>query len=177
MSTGVRTVLISRWRPGGQSCFDLMREFAQELPHESPAAAWQRAVNLVTRQPLEMETEPRLKKNTTGAEPPLAEHPFFWAAYMLVDSGQLDEGQEPPPPPAPNVKPKVVAPAAADVKAPNKPLGLGPPGAGPAVGAAGQPAAETAPGGAPADMPSNPKAGGKKPTRAAQGRQSRQRDA
>ena len=52
MSTGVRTILISRWRPGGQSSFDLVREFAQELPHESPAAAWQRAVQLLTRQPL-----------------------------------------------------------------------------------------------------------------------------
>ena len=87
MSTGVRTILISRWRPGGQSSFDLVREFAQELPHESPAAAWQRAVHLITRQPLEMEAEPRLKKTTTGADPPLAEHPLFWAAYMLVDSG------------------------------------------------------------------------------------------
>ena len=27
MSTGVRTILISRWRPGGQSSFDLVREF------------------------------------------------------------------------------------------------------------------------------------------------------
>ena len=58
------------------------------------------------QQPLDMEAEPRLKKNTAGADPPLAEHPFFWAAYMLVDSGQLDEGQAPPPPPAVNVKPK-----------------------------------------------------------------------
>ena len=33
MSTGVRTILISRWRPGGQSSFDLVREFSQELPH------------------------------------------------------------------------------------------------------------------------------------------------
>ena len=37
MSTGVRTILISRWRTGGQTSFDLVREFAQELPHSPPA--------------------------------------------------------------------------------------------------------------------------------------------
>ena len=169
MSTGVRTILISRWRPGGQSSFDLVREFAQELPHTSAAAAWQRAVQVVSAQPLDLEAEPRLKKSTAGVDPPLAEHPFFWAAYMLVDSGQLDEGQSPPPPPALNVKPKEAAPAAADVKVPNRPLGaggFGPPGAGAAGGMAGPPAAGGGvPGGAPSDMPANSK-GKKPPTRA-----------
>ncbi|HEX4143797.1 MAG TPA: CHAT domain-containing protein [Pirellulales bacterium] len=161
MSTGVRTILISRWRPGGQSSFDLVREFAQELPHASAAAAWQRAVQLLAGQPLEIEAEPRLKKNTTGADPPLADHPFFWAAYMVVDSGQLEEGQAPPPPPAMNVKLKEAAPAGADVKAPNKPLGMGgivPPGG----AAAGQPAAGA---GVPGGAPANSK-GKKPPTRA-----------
>ena len=43
MSSGVRTVLISRWRTGGQTSYDLVREFAQELPHTTPVDAWQRA--------------------------------------------------------------------------------------------------------------------------------------
>ena len=47
MSTGVRTILISRWRPAGQSSFDLVREFAQEVPHTSAAEAWQRAVQIM----------------------------------------------------------------------------------------------------------------------------------
>ncbi|HTU27180.1 MAG TPA: CHAT domain-containing protein [Pirellulales bacterium] len=152
MSTGVRTVLISRWRSGGQSSFDLVREFVQELPHGSAAAAWQRAVELLTSQPLEAEGEPRLKKLAAGAQPPLAEHPFFWAGYMLVDSGRLEEGQAPPPPPMVNVKPKQAPPAAGDVKGLNNPqlplppipggggrgpmAGAGPgPGGGPPVGA------------------------------------------
>ncbi len=33
MASGVRTILLSRWRSGGQSSLDLVREFAQELPH------------------------------------------------------------------------------------------------------------------------------------------------
>ncbi len=106
MSTGVRTILISRCGPGGQATLDLVREFAQELPHRPPADCWQCAVQLLMQQPLDMDAEPRLKKVGSGAEPPLADHPFFWAAYLLVDSGQLDEGKAPPPPPPINVKPK-----------------------------------------------------------------------
>ena len=32
MANGARTVLLSRWRTGGQTSFDLVREFAQEFP-------------------------------------------------------------------------------------------------------------------------------------------------
>ena len=41
MANGARTLLLSRWRTGGQTSFDLVREFAQELPRTSPADAWQ----------------------------------------------------------------------------------------------------------------------------------------
>ena len=87
MSTGARTVLISRWRTGGQTSFDLVREFAQELPHASPAEAWQRSVQVAADTPIEPEREPRVKKASSAGEPPKAGHPFFWAGYMLVDSG------------------------------------------------------------------------------------------
>ena len=46
MASGSRTALISRWRVGGQSMIDLVREFVQELPHESAASAWRRSVLL-----------------------------------------------------------------------------------------------------------------------------------
>jgi len=46
MANGRRTLLISRWRTGGQTSFDLVREFVQELPANlrRPPDAWQRAV-------------------------------------------------------------------------------------------------------------------------------------
>jgi len=87
MSCGTRSILLSRWRTGGQSSFDLVREFAQELPHTTPADAWQRAVLLETSTLLNIETEPRVKHAATD-ENPKAEHPFFWAGYMLIDSGK-----------------------------------------------------------------------------------------
>ena len=79
MSTGTRTVLFSRWRSGGQTSLDLVREFTQELPHTTPADAWQRAVQVVTDSPLNLDAEPRLKKETVD-DPPKAKHPFFGPA-------------------------------------------------------------------------------------------------
>ncbi len=120
MSTGARTVLISRWRPAGQTSYGLVREFAQELPHTSAADAWQRAVQLVGESPLDSEVEPRMRKVAAASEPPKAEHPFFWAAYMLVDSGRLAENQDAPPPPPVNLRQKDPLPAQGDVKLPAK---------------------------------------------------------
>jgi tetratricopeptide (TPR) repeat protein len=91
MSTGTRTVLLSRWRTGGQTSLDLVREFTQELPHTTPADAWQRAVQVVASSTVNSEAEPRIRKATTepaDREVKLrATHPFFWAGYLLADSG------------------------------------------------------------------------------------------
>lgn len=87
MASGARTILLSRWRPGGQSSYDLVREFAQELPHTSPTDAWQRSVQLVTQTPIDPEAEPRVKASGIDVPPP-AVHPFFWAGYMLIDTGE-----------------------------------------------------------------------------------------
>ncbi len=96
MSSGARTLLLSRWRTGGQTSFDLVREFAQELPHTSPADAWQRAVFLTAGSRLNFEAEPRIKRAVTD-DSPKANHPFFWSGYLLVDSGTSAK----PPAPGP----------------------------------------------------------------------------
>ena len=108
MANGAQTVLLSQWRTGGQSSLDLLREFTQELPHTSAAAAWQRAVALASDSQLNLDAEPRIKHNPND-EPPKASHPFFWAGYLLVDCGansEIDQPslkrpdiQEPPLPP------------------------------------------------------------------------------
>ena len=86
MASGARTVLISRWRPGGRTAYDLVREFMQELPYESATKSWQRAVALSMQTPIALDAEPRIKLEGADA-PPEARHPFFWAAYMIVDTG------------------------------------------------------------------------------------------
>ncbi len=86
MSTGTRTLLLSRWRPGGESSYELIRQFIQELPFSSAADAWQRSVQVAMQTPLDFNREPRIKKST-GGEGMTARHPFFWSGYLLVDTG------------------------------------------------------------------------------------------
>ncbi len=86
MAGGARSLLLSRWRVGGQSCMDLMREFCQELPHVPAADAWQRSVLLSMRNDLDPQSEPRLQ-SFNAARGPRADHPFFWSGYLLIDSG------------------------------------------------------------------------------------------
>lgn len=84
MSTGSRSILISRWRTGGQTSLDLMREYVQELPHSTPTKAWRRSVELAKATVIDPAAEPRVRM-TTGAGEIKADHPFFWAGYLLVD--------------------------------------------------------------------------------------------
>jgi hypothetical protein len=86
MAGGARTVLVTRWRTGGRTNFDLVREFVQELPNSPAADAWQRACVLAREAPLDITHEPRVTRPDESAETPTADHPFFWAGYLLVDS-------------------------------------------------------------------------------------------
>jgi hypothetical protein len=87
MASGARTVLLTRWRTGGEANLDFVREFVQELPNGSAADAWQRSIEVGRELPLDPAQEPRLKKLDDAAEVPKASHPFFWAGYLLVDTG------------------------------------------------------------------------------------------
>ncbi len=125
MSTGSRTILISRWRTGGQTCHDLIRQFAQELPYETAATAWQRSVKSALDQPITPGLEPRVK-DSTNVTPPKAEHPFLWSGYLLVDNGTPPQKQEvaPAAPPVLKFDPRLVKPgnpAAAPGAAPANP--------------------------------------------------------
>jgi tetratricopeptide (TPR) repeat protein len=107
MASGARTVLVSRWRTGGQMNLQLVREFVQELQHSPADVAWQRSVMLARETPLDAAQEPRLKRLDEMAEPPGADHPFFWAGYMLVDTGTR-VGEEAEAEDAAKVKPPAV---------------------------------------------------------------------
>jgi hypothetical protein len=85
MASGSRTMLLSRWRVGGRSTGDFVREFAQELPHLSPSEAHRRSITLLRGTAIDPREEGRLRVPATLDEF-TPEHPFFWAGYMLIDS-------------------------------------------------------------------------------------------
>lgn len=116
MSTGARTVLLSRWRTAGRTTHQLTREFLQELPYTTASAAWQRSVFLLMHDELEPGTEPRVQ--LPPLESPLpADHPFFWAGYLLADTGAapprdgaVEEGKEAAPAALPPAKAGPIVP-------------------------------------------------------------------
>jgi tetratricopeptide (TPR) repeat protein len=87
LSSGAQTVLLSRWKVGGQSTLEIVREFVQEIPKSTAADAWQRCIEVAKELPLDPALESRIKlKDATNL--PTAAHPFFWAGYLLVDCGE-----------------------------------------------------------------------------------------
>jgi len=88
---GARTILISRWKTGGRASFDLVGAFLHNHATMPAAEAWRQAIINVGGEPLILEEEPRVR-STTGDAAPLANHPFFWGAFMLIDRGEHPEG-------------------------------------------------------------------------------------
>jgi hypothetical protein len=98
MASGSRTILLSRWRTGGKTSFDLVREFCQELPQSTASQAWQRSVLLCAEAPLAPDREPRLPMGAAAAAAN-GSHPFFWSGYLLVDTGLAPPGTTSDPAP------------------------------------------------------------------------------
>ncbi len=99
MADGARTVLLTRWRTAGRTNFDLVREFTKDSADAPAAEAWQRACLFARENPVDQTYEPRLKHSDETTDAPTADHPFFWAGYLLVDTGPRapkPEGTEQP---------------------------------------------------------------------------------
>lgn len=86
MGSGTRTILISRWRVGGQTTLDLTREFALELGKTTATKAWQRSVELLKDSEIDNSAESRLREKVLD-QPMTGKHPYFWSSYMLLDTG------------------------------------------------------------------------------------------
>jgi hypothetical protein len=83
MASGARTVVLSRWRPGGMTSYDLMRKLASRLPDHAADFAWQQGVLEIQQQPVEVRLEPRI---SGSGDKLLASHPWFWAGYLVADT-------------------------------------------------------------------------------------------
>ncbi len=84
LASGCRTVLLSRWRTGGQVSLDLTRLFAERLKTHRPLDAWWDSVQEIRGQVIDQNLEPRLKPDKDVPEL-TGDHPFFWAGLMLIE--------------------------------------------------------------------------------------------
>ena len=145
MYAGAETIMLSRWRVGGQSTLDLVREFAQEMPHVAAAEAWQRSVELAMEMPVDPVAELRVRAGKDPVELKAA-HPFFWAGYLIVDSGWRPPEPEPDPAAVPPADPGATPPAGVADPAGAPPAGNPPPVPGvPPAGEQARPSSSPAP--------------------------------
>jgi len=99
MASGTRTALLSRWRTGGKTPSVLVRELAIGLTESSASEAWRTAVELSRIESIDPQSEPRLRSDNKELDIK-ADHPFFWAGYILLDTGSEPAPvlpAEPPP--------------------------------------------------------------------------------
>ncbi|MGL4593978.1 MAG: hypothetical protein ACRCUY_04525 [Thermoguttaceae bacterium] len=89
---GARTILLSRWKTGGRASYDLVGEFLRNYTKMPAAAAWRESILSVAGNELKQDEEPRLKVSDTS-EPLLANHPFFWSNFLLIDRGEIPDAK------------------------------------------------------------------------------------
>jgi hypothetical protein len=90
---GTKTVLLSRWRTGGRVSYDLTEQFLVNYSTNRAAEAWRKAILSVGNEPIHLEEEPRIRASEND-EPPMANHPFFWGSFMLIDRGEMPQQAE-----------------------------------------------------------------------------------
>lgn len=91
---GAKTLLISRWRTGGRTSYDLVGEFLKNYQTMTAAESWRNAIIEVGGSNLVLNEEPRVRTAKNDEEAPVANHPFFWGAFLLVDRGEKPETVE-----------------------------------------------------------------------------------
>lgn len=84
LASGVRTILISRWRAGGPNSLALARKFAVSSQTKPAIEALAESTAEARQMELDLDAEPRVKA-TDLASALKADHPFFWAGNMLVE--------------------------------------------------------------------------------------------
>ena len=89
---GAQSILISRWSTGGRVSYDLVEQFMLRLSERSAAESWRQSILEVGSRPISVEEEPRVRADRDMEEPPIANHPFFWGAFMLIDRGERRGG-------------------------------------------------------------------------------------
>ncbi|MBE6427954.1 MAG: CHAT domain-containing protein [Planctomycetaceae bacterium] len=87
LANGADTVILPRWNLSGSTPWRLMTHFVDQLPeNKNSAYAWRKAILKLASSEISVNAEPRLAKSD-DVEQISCSHPFFWAGYLLIDSG------------------------------------------------------------------------------------------
>ena len=124
---GNRTTLLTRWRTGGRSSYDLAESFLVNLENrKNPSLAWSETLLNFFDKPLLLDEEPRFR-GSTKSESLDGHAPFFWAGFLLVD--RPFEAEAPAPTPAQKPADENGAPTNKDNNGPNNDPDTGEPAA------------------------------------------------
>ena len=93
-ASGADGMLLSRWRTGGRSAYDLATDFVKNYESEPTADAWKHAALKLMKRDVVVEEEPRLRKLGRNEEIPKYDAPFWWAGYMTIDSGEAVQSEQ-----------------------------------------------------------------------------------
>lgn len=83
-ASGVQMLAISRWKTGGRASLDLMSAFLAMYKEHSAAEAWKKAVFSVAGNTIVADEELKIKVLPEESLP-IANHPFFWGATMILE--------------------------------------------------------------------------------------------
>ena len=94
MANGSRTLVLPRWKMGGESAAVLTEEFLREIPAQSASQSWQRAVLLLRESKLQLAREPRIQLAPDDDPTVSGDHPLFWSGYLVFDRGAALSGSD-----------------------------------------------------------------------------------
>ncbi|UUO05279.1 CHAT domain-containing protein [Blastopirellula sp. J2-11] len=95
-SGGTQTLVLSRWHSAGDAAVRMIAGIGARIDRLPASQAWQEAIAEVRSSPLDAAHEPRLRVLGELKPPETADHPFFWADLMVIDSGIVPEETDAP---------------------------------------------------------------------------------
>jgi tetratricopeptide (TPR) repeat protein len=100
LACGSQTLVISRWNVGNNSSFEISANFAASDFATPAIDAWQQAIEKLRQSPIDVGDASRIKGPAEGIGDLKSNHPFFWAGYLLIDTGWNPPVAEPAEAPA-----------------------------------------------------------------------------
>ncbi|MCC9609329.1 tetratricopeptide repeat protein [Blastopirellula sp. JC732] len=95
-SGGTQTLALSRWHSGGDAAIRMTAGIGARIDQMPASQAWQEAIAEVRNSPLDAAHEPRVRVLGELKAPEKADHPFFWADMMLIDTGIVPVEEDSP---------------------------------------------------------------------------------